>query len=162
MHRLVVGVTLAVACTAMFAGAASATPAPTGSAILLYTQPQQTFPAGQPFHIEDGWGNVPSEDGGVGLWRFSLTVDGIPQMCFPDTRVSTDFAPPLPLILHPMLCNFPQGMTGTHVFSGIFSGPCAEMVSQGFATGPCSSRTEIVPTDPNPLRTITVTFVPSS
>jgi hypothetical protein len=158
MHRLVVAFAVAAACAAFFVSGAGATPAPTGRSIYLYLGSQQTFPAGQPFHIEDGWGNNPSIDGGIGLWNFSLTVDGIPQMGFPDTRVITD--PGVPLILHPMLFNFPQGMTGTHVFSGIWSGPCAQMVAQGWASGPCSSPNEIVQTNPSPLRTITVTFTP--
>jgi hypothetical protein len=161
MRKLVVVLAVAVACTAFFATGARATPAPTGPQLSDFGPAQQTFPAGQPFHFEDGWGNTPSGDGAVGLWTFSLTVDGIPQMGFLDTRVITDFTPPEPLILHPYLFNFPQGMTGTHTFAGTFYGPCAEMVSQGFATGPCSSPTEVVPvTAFSPFTTTTITFLP--
>ena len=160
MRRLVVVFALTVACTAFFASGVGAAPAPTGTPISVFGPAQQTFPAGQPFYVETGWGNTPSTDGSIGLWKFSLTVDGIAQKGFLDTSVFPDPGNPTgTLILRPYLFNFPRGMTGTHVFAGTFSGPCPEMVSQGFATGPCSSRHEIVPLSTGPFTT-TVTFVP--
>jgi len=61
------------------------------------------------------------------------------------------------LLFRPYVFNFPDGMTGTHVFVGIFLGPCQAMVNQGFATGPCANPNEEIPTAPT---TSTVTFVP--
>ncbi len=55
--------------------------------------------------------------------------------------------------------NFSSGLTGTHTFSGAWSGPCDEMVAQGFAAGPCETPNALV-TAPAIDRTITVTFVP--
>jgi hypothetical protein len=159
MKRVVLAFVLATACTAFFASSAAATPAPTGSRISIF-QPEQTFPAGQPFYVQTGWGNNPGLDGGIGLWQFSLTVDGIAQMGFLNVSVSPDPGNPTGnLVLRPYLFNFPQGMTGTHVFAGTFSGPCPQMVSEGFATGPCTSPQEIVPLDSGPFTT-TVTFTP--
>jgi hypothetical protein len=161
MHRLVAVFALAVACTAFFASGAAAAPAPTGTRLSIFS-PAQTFPAGQPFYFEHGWQLGPqlgpSVNGGIGLWTFSLSVDGVPQMGFADTQVTND--PTLgTLIFRPYLFNFPNGMTGTHVFLGTFSGPCAAMVAGGFATGPCSSPNEIVTWDAGPFTSI-VTFVP--
>jgi len=158
MRKLVVAFAVAVACTAVFASGAGAAPAPTGPQLSIFFQPQQTFPAGEPFHIRTGWGNNPAADGGIGLWHFSLTVDGISQMGFLDVSVTPDPGNPTgTLILRPYLFNLPHWMTGTHVFAGTFSGPCAKMVSEGFATGPCSSPTENVPLGSGPFVT-TITF----
>jgi hypothetical protein len=158
MHKVVVVFALAVASAAFSVGGAAAAPAPTGPTLSIF-HPQQTFPAGEPFNIRTGWGNNPSVDGGIGLWSFSLSVDGIPQTGFLDVSVFPDPGNPTgTLILRPHLFNFPQGMTGTHVFAGTFSGPCPQMVSEGFATGPCSSPTQIVPLSSGPFIT-TITFV---
>jgi len=158
MRKLVGALAVAVACTAVFASGAGAAPAPTGPRLSIFFQPTQTFPAGEPFNIETGWGNNPALDGGIGLWQFSLSVDGIPQMGFLDVLVFPDPGNPTGnLVLRPRLFNFPQGMTGTHVFAGTFSGPCPQMVSEGFASGPCSSPNEIVPLSSGPVVT-TITF----
>ena len=55
--------------------------------------------------------------------------------------------------------NFPNGLTGTHVFGGAWSGPCDEMVAQGFASGPCARPNAVVQA-PALASTTTVTFVP--
>jgi hypothetical protein len=159
MYRmtLVAAALIAVAAVLAFAAPASAAPAPTGTRLSIFPA-QQTFPAGQPFYFEHGFEVGPSGDGGLGLWTFSLSVDGVPQMGFADTQVIQD--PTLgTLIFRPYLFNFPSEMTGTHVFAGTFYGPCAKMVSEGFAAGPCSSPQEVVPSSASPFIT-TVTFVP--
>lgn len=158
MHRFVGVFAIAVACTALFAGGASASPAPTGSRLFIWNS-QQTFPAGQPFYFEHGWQNGPSIDGGLGLWTFSLSVDGVPQHGFVIPEVTTQDPTYGTLIYRPFLFNFPQGMTGTHVFAGTFSGPCKQMVEQGWTTGPCSSPNQVVPSSGSPYIS-TVTFVP--
>ena len=111
MRRLLpvtVGVLLA-AC--VMVSAANAGPAPTGTRISIFGG-SQTFPANQPFYFRHLWGLTPSVSGPVGLWTFSLSVDGVPQHGFVDTQVIFD---PVggTLLLRPFLFNFPQGMTGT-------------------------------------------------
>ena len=141
---------------ATIASGAIASPAPTGSRLFIWNS-QQTFPGGQPFYFEHGWQNGPSIDGGVGLWTFSLSVDGVPQHGFVDPLVITQDPTYGTLIWRPFLFNFPQGMTGTHVFAGTFSGPCKQMVAQGWTTGPCSSPEQVVPSSASPFIS-TVTF----
>ena len=159
MRRLLpatVGVLLA-AC--VMVSAANAGPAPTGTRISIFGG-SQTFPANQPFYFRHFWEVEPGADdtGPVGLWTFSLSVDGVPQHGFVDTQVIFDPVDGT-LLLRPFLFNFPQRMTGTHVFAGTFSGPCSLMVADGFATGPCTSPNAIVPETGDPFIT-TVTFVP--
>ena len=151
---LTLGVLLA-AC--VMASTASASPAPTGTRISIFGG-AQTFPAGQPFYISHFWALQPTPNGALGLWTFSVSVDGVPQHGLGSTQVifDPDFGM---LLFRPFLFNFPQGMTGTHVFAGTFSGPCSLMVAQGFATGPCSTPNAVVPETGDPFIT-TVTFVP--
>ena len=156
--RFVGVLALAASCMAFFASGASAAQTPTGSQLLIWNS-QQTYPAGQPFYFEHGWQMAVPSTEGVGLWTFSLSVDGVPQMGFPLNQVTTQDPTYGTLIFRPFLFNFPEGMTGTHVFTGNWYGPCAQMVAGGYATGPCSSPNQIVPWDAGPI-TSTVTFVP--
>lgn len=163
MRRLVVGLALAASCTAFFASAAAAAPAPTGARLCFaYCAGDQHWYPGVPFHFESGWGNNPSQPpSGIGLWTFSLSVDGITQMGIPLTSVSTSPGG-VPMIIHEWLFNFPQGMTGTHVVQGSWYGPCAQMVAQGFAAGPCASPNEIVPYSGNPQPETFIFDLPTS
>ena len=156
-QRLVGAFALAVACAASFASSAAAAPAPTGTRLLIWGPAQQTFPAGQPFYFEHGWQSAVPSTQGVGRWTFSLSVDGVPQMGFAEPQVTTQDPTYGTLIFRPYLFDFPQGLTGTHVFSGNWYGPCAQMVAQGYAAGPCSSPEEVVPWSAGPFTT-TVTF----
>ena len=63
------------------------------------------------------------------------------------------------LLFRAYVFNFPDGMTGTHVFAGTFLGPCQGLVDSGFATGPCPAPNEERPAGASPFTT-TVTFVP--
>jgi hypothetical protein len=119
----------------------------------------QTFPAGQPFNIVHGWLSLPRETQALGKWRFSLSVDGVEAK--PDfiETIRSDDSVLGTLLYRPYVFNFQDGMTGTHVFSGTFLGPCSGMVEAGFATGPCSNPNEEVPASGGPFTT-TVTFVP--
>jgi len=159
VRLLASSVTLILVCAALLAAAANATPAPTGARISIFGGTSQTYPAGQPFYFRHGWLNAPSFDGGIGLWSFSLSVDGVEQHGFLQTIVTQDFPGIGTVLFRPYLFNFPDGMTGTHVFAGTFSGPCGPMVAGGFATGPCAAPNAIVPETGNPFTT-TVTFVP--
>ena len=157
MMRRLLPVTIGVLLAAcVMVSAANASPAPTGTRISIFGG-SQTFPANQPFYFSHFWVVEPSVSGPVGLWTFSLSVDGVPQHGFVATQVISD--PVGTLLFRPFLFNFPHGMTGTHVFAGTFSGPCSLMVANGFATGPCISPNAIVPETGDPFIK-TVTFVP--
>ena len=147
-----------VALGALFAAVASATPALVGARISIFGGATQTFPAAQPFHFDHGWTTKPNKDDSIGLWAFSLTMDGVPvKPDFIDIRHPED--PVFGRLNHRVyVFNFPTGLTGTHVFGGTWTGPCDEMVAQGFATGPCESPNAVVPASAL-ATTITVTFV---
>ena len=156
---LCVSVIATVALCALFAAVASATPATVGPQISIFGGATQTFPAGQPFHISHRWTTKPGKDDSLGLWRFSLTLDGAPvNPSFIEIQQIDD-----PVFGHVLgrrfVFNFPNGLTGTHVFSGTFTGPCDEMVAQGFATGPCVSPNAVVEATAFSAST-TVTFAP--
>jgi hypothetical protein len=149
---------LLVACSVAFVpSAASADPNKlVGAPLGLFAQ---TFPAGQPFHISHGWLLLPSGGEALGKFRFSLTVDGVEVR--PDFIETIPFDDPVlgTLLFRPYVFNFPDGMTGTHVFAGTFLGPCQGVVDSGFAPGPCASKNGEIPTSASPFTT-TVTFVP--
>jgi hypothetical protein len=147
---------LIAACAVVFVPRASAnTDKTVGPRISVFGDATQTFPAGQPFHFSHGWQSQPSGDHAIGNWRFSLTVDGVEvKPDFIETIRSDD--PVLgTLLFRPYVFNFPDGLTGSHVFGGTFVGPCQDMV----AAGPCRHPNEIVPLTGSPF-TITVTFTP--
>ena len=156
---LCVSVISTVVLGALFAAVASATPTLVGARISIFGGATQTFPAAQPFHFDHGWTTKPNKDDSLGLWSFSLTMDGVPvNRDFVDIRQIDD-----PAFGHVLarvsVFNFPNGLIGTHVFAGIWSGPCAEMVAQGFATGPCVSPNAVVEA-PALASTTAVTFLP--
>ena len=156
---LVSSVLAAFACAAVLAAGASATPNAVGARISLLGGVSQTFPATQPFHFNHGWSVKPGTKGGaLGLWRFSLALDGVEVK--PDFLKILQIDDPVfgHLINREDVFNFPSGLTGTHSFSGTWSGPCDEMVANGLATGPCEQPNAVV-TAPALDRTVTVTFV---
>jgi hypothetical protein len=132
-----------------------------GTRINLFAGNVQFFPAGQPFHISHGWGLSPHDGApalALGKYGFSLAVDG--QEWEDDyvekTKVEhPDFGT---LQSRATVFKFPDGMTGTHTFTGHWFGPCAGLVAGGFAPGPCEHPTET--TTSGGLLTITVVFVP--
>jgi hypothetical protein len=102
---------------------------------LLLSEPQITFFAGEPFHIQHGiwyWQpslNEPAE--AVGLYKFDLKIDGKTVKAdyvdhqawgnpeeWPGDKVD---------IFISWIYNFPEGMQGTHKFEGIWSVPCASL-----------------------------------
>ena len=149
---------LVLACAVVLVPGASAdTDKSVGAALNFGTQ---TFPAGQPFHISHGWAIAAGPDSqALGKYRFSLTVDGVQVR--PDFIETIYIADPVlgTILFRPYVFNFPDGMTGTHVFAGTFLGPCQGLVDGGFATGPCSNPNEEIPTSGSPFTT-TVTFGP--
>ena len=55
------------ACATLVVSVASATPALVGARISIFGGPNQSFPAGQPFHFDHGWTTKPSKDDSLGL-----------------------------------------------------------------------------------------------
>jgi len=118
-----------------------------------------TFPAGQPFHIAHGWVNAPSflEHQSLGEYQILVAVDGTEvKPSFIVTRTSQDptFGT---LVTTDYVFNFPDGMTGTHVFRTTYLGPCQGLVDGGYVTGPCDKQNDLSSFGPF---FSTVTFVP--
>lgn len=133
---------------------------PVGDRLSLFAGAVQTFPAGTPFHIRHGVSFHAPDDGGArGLYEFKLDVDGAPQepdfvwiQTFPTGDGSNQ--------VWFWVFNFPNGMTGTHTFTGHLLGPCAVLVSDGNYSGSCGSNPMAqVEADFSPVN-VTVTFIP--
>ena len=157
-----------IAVTALLAAAAPATPADVNKAVgdALPLSGNLTFPAGQPFHITHGWLNAPASMGTVsiphqslGEYQVQVTVDGVQvKPSFIQTTTSIDPTYGIETF-QTYVFNFPDGMTGTHVFGTTFLGPCQGLVDSGFATGPCDKQNDLIPTSSGTFYA-TVTFVP--
>lgn len=83
------------------------------------------FPANQPFHIAHGWLNVPPMPMG-----FVLEIDGeVVQHDFIDKTVVNE----QPLLINiAWVHNFPEGMSGTHTFTGHWLLNCYSALDGGF------------------------------
>jgi hypothetical protein len=118
-----------------------------------------TFPADQPFHIAHGFVNAPSfvQHQSLGEYQVRVTVDGAEvKPSFIQTLTSQD--PTFGAVLTTdYVFNFPDGMTGTHVFGTTYLGPCEGLVDAGYVTGPCDKQNDL--TSLGPFLS-TVTFVP--
>ena len=136
--------TLAFAAVALPAGATSGEPV--GPSINVLLGYPTTFAADTPFNIQHGWGLASNEDA-VGKFSFALEVDGAYRK---EDFVERTVTPGDPdLFSRIWAFNFPDGMSGTHVFVGHWYAPC-------YATaGPCSNPNEVVEAD---RHTLTVTF----
>lgn len=141
------------------AGPEAERPTEVGARIGIFGGATQSFPAGQPFHFSHGFVTTPGSNGSIGLWRFTLTLDGVEvKPSFIDLRETND--PVSGHLLHRVyVFNFPDGLIGTHTFGGSFAGPCDESVAFGYFTGPCPTPNALVVGDGFPVTT-TVTFVP--
>lgn len=113
-----------------------------------------TFPAGQPFYIAHGWWN-PTNIPGVGLFKFSLDVDGTPVR--EDFIERSTFSGSPDELLWFWVYNFPDGMTGTHTLTGHWTGPCQGLVDMGVIQVTCEKTNEIIE---SASQTIIIDFVP--
>lgn len=134
----------------------------TGTRINLFAGGFQVFPAGEPFHISHGWLRVLGDDQGTppqanGRYGFSLDVDGQDRPADYVERAPREDAAFGWIKPNTAIHNFPEGMTGTHTFTGSWFGPCTGLLEDGFTPGPCDHPTET--TSFAPL-TITVVFMP--
>lgn len=96
-----------------------------GEQIDVFAGTPDVFPANEPFHIAHGWGNIAPVPMG-----FILEVDGI--------EVQYDFIEKTVLNENPLLINiiwvhnFPEGMSGTHTFTGHWLLNCYSALQDGF------------------------------
>jgi hypothetical protein len=133
-----------------------------GTRINLFAGAFQVFPANRPFHISHGWGlgqsNPETTPQALGRYGFSLAVDGGDRR--EDYVEKSHVLDPTfgRLQGRTWIHNFPNGMTGTHTFTGHWFGACNGIVAAGSAPGPCEHPTALT-TAIAPL-TITVAFVP--
>jgi hypothetical protein len=128
------------------------------------------YPAGAPFHIGHGWpiGGTEADPGEplqpkqAGIYDFRLEIDGVLHQADYVIRVAF-FDDPAPLkdaafrLFRIWVHEFPDGMTGTHTFTGHWYSPCWQAVERFGYPGPCPNPN--APTDPGP-RSLTVHFIP--
>lgn len=162
IFRLLSGVTVACLVTALLA-AAGVAPAgaqlhePIGDRINIFSGTPASFPRGTPFHIRHGWlvDSDGIDDDAIGRFRFRLEVDGVSRRedfvqrsVIPGDESGPD--------RHSLIWvhNFPEGMIGTHTFTGYWQGPCQSLVEAGLAPGPCSKPSALTESSPGP-RTVT-------
>lgn len=94
------------------------------------------FPAGDPFHIAHGWANLSTDSDAVGKFDFELEVDGASRK--KDFVERTVVGEDPDLLTRIWVFNFPEGMAGTHTFTGHWSAPCYAF------GGPCDHPNEKV------------------
>jgi len=163
MAALIVVLAAAVSVTT----AQAATGDRTGTRLSLFAGASQTLPAQQPFYLQHGWGLVPqkklSDSPGdpqavaVGAYLFTLAVDGVPVQADFIDRSTTSIDPYALVLERSWVFDFPTGMTGTHTFTGTWSGPCEWVVVEpaGACANPAEQTTALV-------MSTTVTFVPKN
>lgn len=110
---------------------------PTGDRILLtcpgfYCSGTQEYPANTAFHIRHGWIDILPTAGDVpGQWKFQLDVDGVtirPSYVMRWTEVVDG----VPKLNRSWVYNYPEGMTGSHLFTGHWIMPCGAAQDWGF------------------------------
>ena len=128
---------------------------PVGDRIGLWSSTLE-FTAGIPFNIRHGWLQT-SDDGAIGIFDFSLEVDG--ALRNEDFKLFSEEVGEPDILTRLWVYNFPSGMSGTHTFTGHWYAPCQYAVSYLGYQGTCSTPNEKVETN---SRTLVVTFVPGS
>ncbi|MEX1209196.1 MAG: hypothetical protein WEE36_11460 [Acidimicrobiia bacterium] len=121
--------------------------------ISLFGPSEIEYPESTPFHLWHGWGISPAQSkdlGPAGLFSFYLDLDGVP-LGSGDPIFSTMKFEGETLISRLWLYEFPDGMTGTHTFTGHWLGPCVA------TSGPCDHKNEVVEVL---SLSVTVTFTP--
>jgi hypothetical protein len=113
--------------SAVVAPALAVTRTTTGSRINLFLG-NQAYQANTAFFVRDGF-NIPTGAAASGKYLFTLDVDGVSRAA--DFKTNTTLSDGS--VSRLWIFNFPDGMTGTHVFTGDFVAPC------GPDTAPCGS-----------------------
>ena len=150
---LFVTVLLVTALLAVTTPAAADRDAPVGTKIRVRNASME-FPAGAPFNFQHGW-IQPSTDDAIGVFSFALDVDGVPQKETFKWFYAESGDPDM--LTRLWVYNFPDGMTGTHTFTGHWFAPCQYAVDWLEYPGPCPTPNAKVETA---TRTLTITFVP--
>ncbi|HEX9867256.1 MAG TPA: hypothetical protein VGC99_01455 [Candidatus Tectomicrobia bacterium] len=114
-----------------------------GQKIDLFGAPEQEYPANEPFNISHGWGLGPGETT-MGLYDFDLEVDSAFRPHDFVDRIQVDKTDPPPLFNWLWVHNFPEGMTGTHTFTGHWFQPCRDLDDDGLNAGQCARPSETV------------------
>lgn len=99
---------------------ASAGNEPIGERIGLWNSTLE-FTAGTPFNIRHGWLQT-SDDGAIGIFDFTLEVDGVLRS--EDFKLFSAESGTPDSLTRLWVYNFPNGMTGTHTFTGHWYAPC--------------------------------------
>lgn len=153
MKKILFSIVLMLVLLALPTPAAAGKKVPVGERVILTFGGTDTFTAGAPFHIAHGWILEFNTDS-MGIFDFKLEVDGVPlKEDFVDRTVTSENPDQFTKL---WTFNFPNGMTGTHIFTGYWYTPCQAAVDDGVFPGPCL--------DPNKeveymVRTRTVTFI---
>lgn len=156
MKKILVSIFIIVGLLGMATPASAAQKVRVGTHISLLTGPT-TFTAGAPFHFVHGWGTDASVDG-IGIYDFEFEVDGtLREEDFVERSVMSGNPD---LLFRLWVYNFPNGMTGTHTFTGHWFGPCQALADGGFYAGACTNSTARVEANNISPRTLTVTFGP--
>ena len=124
MKRLVVLLVLVVLAVGLIPGVAAADIPRTGSRIIILGQGDQTFSAGEPFHVRQGW-TVPSPDL-LHTVDFDLFIDGR-EVHGPVEVSFVDDGSGGTKVIETSIFNFRKGLPpGAYVFTGCWtdeSGP---------------------------------------
>ena len=123
---------------------------PVGDRISVYPGGEMEFPAETPFYIMHGF-QLSSDESAYGIYDFALEVDGILQK--EDFKMFWKEDGDPDVLLKLWVYNFPDGMTGTHEFTGHWFEPC--QYATGY-TDPCPTPNAKVETY---TQTLIVTFV---
>lgn len=161
-RRLTVPVALAMLLALLLVAgpAAAGSKEPVGQRISVFLGTPTTFPAGEPFHIRHGWGIGATEHPEqAGIFSFRLDVDGVPRdadfvLRSADTPPKTEYE--APVLNRSWVFNFPDGMSGTHTFTGHWIEPCGVAVAELAYPGPCTTPNAPVEAI---TRSVTVSFV---
>lgn len=122
---------------------AAGPPEPVGDQINVLFGTPTTFAANTPFHIEHGWLLDTDEVKGAGLYSFELLLDGdMVPVSFKDVTVSAEGGVAM---ARTVVFNFPEGLSDTHTFTGVWLAPCKFAVENGSYPGPCDLPSEQVP-----------------
>ena len=161
MKKLVIGALTVVSVLLLATPAAAKTAEPVGDRINILLGTPTTYPAGAPFHIIHAvFSGFVLPPFATGKDMFALEVDGVPRA--PDLIIRDAIPPretglPYPGLRTGFLFNFPDGMTGTHTFTGHWYEACATAVALDGYPDPCMTPSEQVEVL---TRSLAVTFTP--
>lgn len=161
MKKLITGALTVLSVLLLATPAAAKRAEPVGTRINVLLGTPTTYPARAPFNIlhavNSGFVLPPSA---AGKDLFALEVDGVPRapdFIIRDVIPLRDTGLPYPGVRVGFLFNFPDGMTGTHTFTGHWYEACATAVALDGYTDPCRTPSEQVEVL---TRSLAVTFTP--